>query len=390
MAKRKDIAVIGYGETKVTLRGGRSAYDMAGEVLEQILNQTGIEKNKIDGLSIAEAMSETSNPFWGVYMCEMLGLSPAWMQVNGLGGTSGIGGIARAAAAIRDGLCETVLVLASDAQSSAPTAEQGGQRFEFQYPTGLRGPVGAFGLLTQRYRHQYGLDDRALAKLAVTQRNHALMNPNAVDKLQKPLTEADYLNSKYVSEPLRMLDSVMVCDGANGVLVTSTENAKKLGAKKMIHPIGYGELTNFKGSEALPDITLSGFTVAGPKALRQAEMSPKDIRMIMPYDDFLIALIITLEDIGFCPKGKGCEFVMNTDLSYKGTLPLNTSGGQISAGQPGLAGGGLNLVEGVRQMFGEAGARQVSDPCNCMVTGIGVINYGRNWGVSAALILEQA
>ena len=119
-------------------------------------------------------------------------------------------------------------------------------------------------------------------------------------------------------------------------------------------------------------------------------MTPKDIRMIMPYDDFLIALIITLEDIGFCAKGQGCEFVMNTDLSHKGTLPLNTSGGQISAGQPGLAGGGLNLVEGVRQMFGEAGARQVSDPRNCMVTGIGVIPYGRNWGVSGVLILEQS
>ena len=390
MTKRKDIAIIGYGETKVTLKGGRSSYDLAGEVFAQIIEQTGVDPKKIDGLSIAETMSETSNPFWGVYMSEMLGLSPAWMQLNGLGGTSGIGGIARAAAAIRDGLCETVFVVASDAQSSGRNPEQGAQRGEFQYPVGLRGPVGAFGLLTQRYRHQYGLDDRALAKLAVVQREHALMNPNAVDKLQKPLSEADYLNSKYVSEPLRMLDSVMVCDGANGVLVTSTENAKKLGAKKMIHPIGYGEITNFMGAEPLADITVSGFSVAGPRALKQAGMTPRDVRMIMPYDDFLIALIITLEDIGFCAKGKGCEFVMNTDLSYKGTLPLNTSGGQISAGQPGLAGGGLNLVEGVRQMFGEAGARQVADPRNCMVTGIGVIPYGRNWGVSGVLIMEQS
>jgi acetyl-CoA acetyltransferase len=390
MNKRKDIAVIGYGETKVTLRGGRSSYDLAGDVLHQILEQTDIDKNKIDGLSIAETMSETSNPFWGVYMCEMLGLSPSWMQLNGLGGASSIGGIARAAAAIRDGMCETVLVLASDAQSSARPTEQGAQRYEFMYPQGLRGPVGAFGLLSQRYRHQYGLNDRALAKLAVTQRNHALMNPNGCDKLRVPLTEEDYLKSKYVSEPLRMLDSVMVCDGANGVLVTSTENAKKLGAKNMIHPIGYGEITNFKGAEPLADITVSGFSVAGPKALKQAGMTTRDIRMIQPYDDFLIALMIVLEDIGFCEKGKAGDFIMNTDLSYKGTLPLNTSGGQISAGQPGLAGGGLNLVEGVRQMFGEAGERQVADPRNCMVTGIGVIPYGRNWGVSNVMILEQS
>ncbi|MBN9463228.1 MAG: thiolase family protein [Burkholderiales bacterium] len=387
--KRKDIAIIGYGETPVVLRGGRSSYELAAQVMEQILVQTGIDKREIDGLAISETMSETGNPFWGVYMCEMLGLSPSWMQLNGLGGASSIGGIARAAAAIRDGMCETVLVLASDAQSSGKTPEQGAQRHEFMYPVGLKGPVGAFGLLSERYRHQYGLDERALAKLAVTQRNHALMNPNGCEKLRKPLTEEDYLSSKYVSTPIRVLDSVMVCDGANGVLVTSTENARRLGARKMIHPIGYGEISNFNGAARQPDITVSGFSLAGPKALRQAGMRPPDVRMIMPYDDFLIALIITLEDIGFCEKGKGAQFVLDTDLSYRGTLPLNTSGGQISAGQPGLAGGGLNLVEGVRQMFEEAGERQVSDPRNCMVTGIGVIPYGRNWGVSNVMILEQ-
>ena len=387
--KRKDIAIIGYGETPVVLRGGRSSYELAAQVMEQILVQTGIDKREIDGLAISETMSETGNPFWGVYMCEMLGLSPSWMQLNGLGGASSIGGIARAAAAIRDGMCETVLVLASDAQSSGKTPEQGAQRHEFMYPVGLKGPVGAFGLLSERYRHQYGLDERALAKLAVTQRNHALMNPNGCEKLRKPLTEEDYLSSKYVSTPIRVLDSVMVCDGANGVLVTSTENARRLGARKMIHPIGYGEISNFNGAARQPDITVSGFSLGGPKALRQAGMRPPDVRMIMPYDDFLIALIITLEDIGFCEKGKGAQFVLDTDLSYRGTLPLNTSGGQISAGQPGLAGGGLNLVEGVRQMFEEAGERQVSDPRNCMVTGIGVIPYGRNWGVSNVMILEQ-
>lgn len=373
----------------MTLRSGRSAYDLAGDVLSEILAQTGIDKSEIDGLAVSQSISETSNPFFAVYMCEMLGLTPSWLEVNGLGGGSSIGGIARAAAAIREGSCKAVLVLASDAQSSKGAQEQGAQRPEFVYPVGLRGPVGVFGLLSQRYRHQYGLDERALAKLAVTQRNHALLNPNGCEKLRTPITEQDYLDSRYVSEPIRLLDSVMVCDGANGVLVTSTENATRLGLTKMIHPVGYGEVTNFDARNPLPDITVSGFSVAGPKALQQAGMTANDIRMIMPYDDFLIALLITLEDIGFCKKGKGAQFVLDTDMTWKGKLPLNTSGGQISAGQPGLAGGGLNLVEGVRQMFGQAGQRQVSDPHNCMVTGIGVIPYGRNWSVSNVMILEQ-
>lgn len=389
MEKRKDIAVVGYGETKVTLRGGRNSYDLAADVLQEILEKTGIDKKEIDGVVVAETMSETGNPFWAMYMCEMLGLEPDWLHLSGLGGASSISGIANAASAVREGRCKMVLVLAADAQSSGRPPEQGAHRVEFQYPVGLRGPVGAFGLLSNRYKHQYGLNENALAKLAITQRNHALMNPNACEKLKMPLTEDDYFNSKFVSEPIRVLDSVMVCDGANGVLVTSTENAKRLGLTKMVHPVGYGEKTNFNGTNRKADMTVSGFTVAGPRALGQAGMKPKDIRMIMPYDDFLIAIMITLEDIGFCEKGKGADFVMATDISYKGTLPLNTSGGQISAGQPGLAGGGLNLVEGVRQMFGEAGARQVSDPRNCMVTGIGVVPYGRNWGISSVMILEQ-
>ena len=388
MSKR-DIAIVAYAETPVTLRGGRSSYDLAGDVFAELLESSGVAKSEVDGLAIGETMSETSNPFWAVYMTEMLGLTPSWTQLNGLGGASGIGGVARAASAIRDGLCSMVAIIASDAQSSHKPTEQGAYRYEFQYPHGMHGPVGAFGLLSQRYKNQYDLKDEALAKLAVTQRNHALMNPLGVEKLRKPITEEDYLNSKYVSEPLRMLDSVMVCDGASGVLVTSVEKAEELGLKKMVFPTGYGEITNFGGDQAMPDITESGFTVAGPKALAQAGLTPQDIQLFTPYDDFLIAILLQLEHIGFCGRGEGSDFILKTDFSHTGDLPLNTSGGQISAGQPGLAGGSLNFVEAVRQLFHEGGDRQVKDVSNALVTGIGVIPYARNWGVSNVLVLER-
>lgn len=111
--------------------------------------------------------------------------------------------------------------------------------------------------------------------------------------------------------------------------------------------------------------------------------------MFQPYDDFTVAVLMQLEQIGFCERGDGSRFVLENDLSYRGVLPLNTGGGQISCGQPGLASGGLNLVEAVRQMFEEAGERQVDDPRNAMITGIGVIPYARNWSVSNVLILEK-
>jgi acetyl-CoA acetyltransferase len=111
--------------------------------------------------------------------------------------------------------------------------------------------------------------------------------------------------------------------------------------------------------------------------------------MFHPYDDFLIAEVMQLEQIGWCGRGEGSHFLMETDVSFHGSLPINTGGGQISAGQIGLASGMTNLVEAVRQMRGEAGARQVKDPANALVTGIGVITYGRSWKVSNALMLDQ-
>lgn len=386
----REIAIVGYSETKIEYRSGRHVFDFAGEAMARVIEQTGIEKPVIDGLALSSSFSDTANPFQGPVLAGYLGLELNWCQTTDLGGGSCTGNVARAAAAIRAGLCEVALVLAADAESTENKANIGLWRTEWQFPVGTMGPPGSFGLLQTRYREQYGLDDNALAKLAVTQRNHALLNDLACDKLRKPITAEDYLNSPMISTPIRLLDCVMVCDGANAVLVTSTRRARELGLKKMVHPIGYGERVNFQESDPCPDITLSGHSVVGPKALAQAGLTTKDIQMIHPYDDFLIAILMQLEHIGFCNRGQGSSFVKDTDLRYNGTLPLNTGGGQISAGQAGLAGGGHNLVEAVRQLFGDAGARQVKNPRNALVTGIGWIPYARNWAVNTALVLEAA
>jgi acetyl-CoA acetyltransferase len=384
----RDVAIVGYSETKIDVRTGRTSYELAGDALDAILTQTKVDKSEIDGLSVSETMSESANPFWAQYMADLLGISPNWLELMGLGGVSSIGAVARAAMAIRGGMCSIALVLASDAQSSGATPEQGAQRHEFQYPTGLRGPVGAFGMIMRRYDHLYGLNRSALAKLAITQRQHALLNDNACPRLRKPMTEHDYLNSKLVSDPLRVLDSVMVCDGANAVLMMSTAEAKRRGLKA-VYPTGYAEKTHYKVTEPATEITDSGFLDAGPRALRQAGLKASGIQSFHPYDDFIIAIMLQLEHIGFCKQGRGADFILGRDMTFKGDLPLNTGGGQISAGQPGLAGGGLNLVEAVRQMFGEGGPRQITRTQNAMVTGIGGIPYARNWCTSGVMILEQ-
>ncbi len=387
--KQHDIVIAGYSETKIDQKTGKSAYELGGEAFDLLLQSTGVPKRAIDGLSVNAAISEACNPFFAVFMCDALGLTPSWLNLSGLGGCSSLGGVARAASAIRDGQCEVAVVLGADALGTFNRSMFGAWRGEFLEPTGALGPPAAFGLLMSRYEHQFGLKYEALGKIAITQREHALLNDNACPKLRKPLTMQEYLSSRMIADPLRLLDCVMVCEGANAVLVTSEAKARALGLKKMAYITGYAELTNFGGDDPLTDITLSGHSQIASRVFERAGRKPDDIRMFHPYDDFTIAVVMQLEEYGFAPRGKGCDYVLATDLSFKGKLPLNTGGGQISAGQPGLAGGGLNLVEAVRQMFGEGGARQVADPKNALVTGIGMIPYGRNWSVNTALILEQ-
>jgi acetyl-CoA acetyltransferase len=385
---KQEIVIAGYAETPVVFKSGRSAYDLAGEALAQLIERTGIEKDAIDGMSVTVPLSEASNPFFAVYVSEALGMTPTWLNYGGIGGCSATGGVARAMSAIRDGYCEVAVVISADAPSTRWGANYGAFRGEFQDPVGVQGPPAMFGLLMSRYEHQYKLKYEALAKIATVQREHALMNDNALQKFKVPLSEEDYMKSRVIADPLRMLDSVMFCDGANAFLVMTAERAKALGIRKMVRPAAYAEMTNVNANKACPDITETGFSHIGPKVFAKAGLKPADISMFQPYDDFTIAVLMQFEDFGFCKRGEGSDFVLSNDISYKGNIPLNTGGGQISAGQPGLASGGLNLAEAVRQLFGEGGARQVKNPKNALVTGIGVIPYGRNWGTSAAMIVE--
>lgn len=385
----RDIAIIGFAETKIERRSGRTTYDIAAEATARVLDYSGLGPADIDGMATVLPSSEAGNNFWSNYLSDHLGLETRWLQTTDLGGASMLGNVARAAAAIQSGYCDMVLSVAAAAPTTQRVDNQRSYRTEFRNPTGIQGPPGAFGLLMHRYMHRYDLKFEALGKLAVAQRNGAIVNENAVEGLRKPMTVEDYLTARIVSTPLRLLDSVMPCDGGNAILITSTQRAKAMGVTKMAHPIVYSEISNFDVKNQLPDITETGFSVVGPEALNKAGMAASDIDMFHPYDDFLIAEMLQLEQIGFCERGQGSDFLLERDLSPTGDFPINTGGGQISAGQPGLAGGQLNLIEALRQLFGEATDRQVPDPQNAMVTGIGVIPYVRNWGSSAVLILER-
>jgi len=265
-AKKRDIVIAGYSETAIDFKTGRSAFDLGGEALAKLLAGTGVPKDAIDGLSVTTPLSECPNPFFAVYMTEALGLTPTWLNYGGTGGCSATGGVARAASAIRDGHCEVVVVLSADAPSTAWRANYGAYRSEFQDPPGVQGPPATFGLLMSRYNHQFGIKSEALGKIAITQREHALHNENAYAKFKTPITMADYEKSRVIADPLRLLDCVMFCDGANAFLVTTEEKARSLGITKMVFPTAYAEVTNFNGNQPLSEITETGFSAIAPMA----------------------------------------------------------------------------------------------------------------------------
>jgi len=231
---------------------------------------------------------------------------------------------------------------------------------------------------------QYGTKLEQLAKLAITCRKHAQMNPNAL--LKDDLTVNDYINSRLISDPIRLFDCVMRCSGAVAIVVASQEVAKRLG-KEGIHVGPAAECINYQVRENLPDKLTTGFKVIGEKLFQTAD--PKTIDFLQLYDDYPIAILMTLEDLGYCQKGKGGEFIEKTDFLVGGDLPINTGGGQLSCGQPGLAGGHMLVAEAVRQLRGEAGKRQVVNAERGLVTGIGWLAYCRNVGCTAAFILER-
>lgn len=383
----RDSAIVAYAETKIVEKENRDIWELGAEILERLLDASGFEKQEIDGLALSSSMTGAGNAFWSQTTADQLGLELDYCQTTDIGGSSPLGALARACAAIDAGLCTTVMLLFADTQAAENNTRQRSFQAEWLAPYGLLGPPGAFGLLSKRYEHLYGLDYRMLGKLAVAQRGHAVLNPNAVEKLRKPITIDDYMNSRMISEPIRLLDSVMICDGASGLLLTSKKRAKAKGLTRWVTPLGYGERTNYRADEAIVNPVESGHLAAGKKAFAGTGLAPSDIRSFHPYDDFIIAMMIQMEMIGFCKPGQGCAYIAEHDFTHTGDLPLNTGGGQISAGQPGLAGGGVNLTEAVRQLMGGGGARQIKHIDNAMVTGIGGIPYGRNWATSTVMIL---
>jgi acetyl-CoA acetyltransferase len=239
---------------------------------------------------------------------------------------------------------------------------------EWDLPYGLGLPASSYSLAARRHMHQYGTTSEQLAAIAVSFREWAAKNPNAY--YRTPITVDDVLESPWVAEPLHKLDCCLVTDGAGALVLTSAARARDL-RQPAVYVLGAGTAhTHGMSISQMPDLTTTGAAVSGPQAMAMAGIGPSDVDVVELYDSFTITALLTLEDLGFCPKGEGGAFVADRRLAPGGALPTNTNGGGLCYTHPGMY-GMFVLVEAVRQLRGACGDRQVAGAEVAVANGCG-------------------
>jgi acetyl-CoA acetyltransferase len=397
---RGQVAIVGIGRTPYSRAKPGERILTVDEYLawaaDLALQQAGLSKNDFDGQGLGVAHAEASHTVnWSAAVAESLGISPRVLLRGDQGGATAAALLIRAAAMIHSGIVDRVLVVGADTPLTIPSIAPGlplspertrGVFWDFQGPFGVMGANSQFALVQTRYMHQYPLEPEHLGKIAVTTRYHASLNPGAI--FRKPITMEEYLSSRMLSDPVRLLDCVPMVNGGLAYIVTSAETARTI-TDKPVYLLGFGEVSNYyAGSRTRPDITITGFAQAAPEAFEMAGVQRKDIDVFEPYDDYPMVVLMQMEDYGFCNKGEGGRFVEERDLSFAGDFPISTDGGQLSGGQPGGAiGGFMPMIEATTQLRGEAGERQVKGASIAAASGFGGIPYARINRSSVTLIL---
>ncbi len=377
MTLKRKAAIIGLGELKPSRKSdGRPVLELLAEASRLAMQDSGLDKAEVDSVLVAPPLGE-QGMMWPTILSEYLGIRPRFAELVDLGGASACGMVWRAAAAIASGLCRTALCVTGDVLDPESFYAPWGGRppklpaREFEVPYGPMGANSGYAMVAMRHMHEFGTTSRQLAKVAVDQRFNANANPDAIFH-DRPLTIDDVLNSPVVVDPLHLYEIVMPCTGAAAIVVTAPDRAKDA-PYRPVWLLGAAECSTHMSLAQAPSLTVSPIAKTAPAAFEMAGVTPAEIDLLSVYDCYTITVIITLEDAGFCPKGKGGPFVEEHDLTYKGDLPVNTHGGQLSFGQPGLAGGMSHVTEAVRQLQGRAGQRQVKDCYLAFVNGNGGI-----------------
>ena len=377
-----DAGIIGYGCTAYEKRPSRTEFAYLAEAARGALASAGVAKSEVDGLHLG---SSTIQPENAVTTAERFGLSLGWAQLSSSASAGSVAAVMDCLRAIEAGEARYVLCLAGGAQDLGTFRERM-SRFnsairDYVVPHGFGGLNGLFGIVTRKHMETYGTERRQLGRIVVDQRVSAGLNPQAL--FREPLTLKQYLEAPLVADPLRLFDCVLPCSGAEAVLLGPLDRVPPgrrvrvlAGAQRHNHPPG--EIAPLSG----------GWEVFRDRLYEDAGLGPEDVDFLQAYDDYPVMVAIQIEDLGFCAKGEVGSFLDANSLTWDGSFPLNTGGGQLSVGQSGAGGGLLGLVEAVRQLRGEGGPRQLRKAERGLVAGYGMVAYGHGLS-SSALVVER-
>ncbi len=363
----------------------RNAHWFAAQALSRLIKESGLGKADIDGLSLG---SFTLAPDTAIGLTQHLGITVRWLDHVPLGGACGIVAMRRALRAVQAGDAEVVACIGADTNHVDSFRQSLGSFSVFArdavFPYGSGGPNASFAFLTSHYMRTHGATFEDFGKICVAQRDNALGYPHALFK--KKLTMEEYLGARPIADPIRLFDCVMPCAGAEGFLVMTRQRAQDLG-------LPYVRVrSTCERHNAFPDDpiqTRGGWVLDQDQLYGAAGVEPSDIDFVETYDDYPVMSIIQLEDLGFCAKGGGPDFIRRHSFGTDGTFPINTSGGQLSVGQAGCAAGLLGLVESIRQLTGRNLANPVPDARFGVAVGFGMVTYDRGL-CSGAAVLSRA
>lgn len=383
---RDTCAIVGVGQTRFT-RGEtyRTPVDLSLEASAKAIADAGLKPHDIDGVVCSPLGGKTDD------IITNFGLSDLkYHAISSMGGASNVAAMQSAIMAISAGLCSNVLLFFSW-NGYSDMRVGGGKlpvsdstfyhyRLQFEKPYGYWSPAIVMSAWVNRHMHLYGTKSRQLGEIAVACRKHACLNDDAV--MRVPITIEDHQNSRAITNCLRLLDCSLETDGGGAVVITSAERAKSL-KQRPVYIMGIGEGHPPLVAEQVPgrpDFLNMGAASAGKRAFEMAGVTLKDLDFAELYDGFSFVVLFQLEELGFCPRGDGGPYVEGGRIQLGGEMPVNTHGGLLSQAHV----WGINhIVEGVKQLRGQAGKAQVKDAEIGLVTGFGAV------GDCAAMILRR-
>ena len=373
--RTNNFAIAGLGITPMGRIYGKTAAGFARDAVQLAVADAGLQMSDIDGLLI------NSPGDLNVGLQRQLGLRNTRLLADYQSYGSSAGGMIQyAGLAVDAGVAETVVCVFADAplrEGLGAGAAYSGRRPQYkgfhavQMATGYAGANPRYAMAARRHMLKYGTTSEQFGAVAVQQRQWAAMNPMA--QFRDPITLEDHQSSRWIAEPLRLLDCCLVSNGAVAVIVTSADRARAL-KQPPVYVHGFAQahpgMVQERGARFGE---VSGAVESGRRAFAMAGLTPSDVDVCQIYDCYTYTVIVSLEDYGFCEKGEGGPFVESGAIGPGGSLPTNTGGGELSAY---YMWGMTPVSEGILQARGTAGERQVAKHDVVLTSGNGgILDY---------------